>query len=126
MKGHVYILYSPGNRLYKIGETNCIDTRIRDGNTWLPYGLKVVSSYQFPNKQAAQAVEGMLHKRYESQNVVREWFDLELRHLQEIESIANMDGTFNSFKLIWLWFRDLRLKLSGWLGSRQVASKGYE
>ena len=111
MKGYVYVIFDKGYQLYKIGITNNIKARMRNGNTWSPYGLELVRSYKFPNSDVARRMEATLHRKFKKRNVGGEWFNLELRHLQHIESISSFEGTFNSFRLVWLWIRDKRLKV---------------
>lgn len=78
-QGHVYIFYSIDLDLFKIGESDNPERREKQGETWLPSGIKVIEIYPFINKRIAQTKESYLHLKYSRKRVNknREWFRLD-------------------------------------------------
>jgi hypothetical protein len=75
--GSVYLIRQTdlnGEELYKIGITkNPAETRLKCLQTGSPHQLDLLGVYKSPNYKK---VEGWLHRAYNAQKLVGEWFEL--------------------------------------------------
>lgn len=69
----MYLYVIKSQHLYKIGITENVAKRLKELATSNPFGLKVIYSFEFEN---ASEIELMLHRKYKTKRIAREWFAL--------------------------------------------------
>lgn len=77
MYGHWLYLIQSELGYVKIGITANVERRLDSLQTSSPSRLKLYQKVGCPNVEAARRLEKLLHKRYASNRVNREWFDID-------------------------------------------------
>lgn len=72
----LYVIYSQLGYI-KIGVAANVERRLEGLQTASPSALKVYQKIGCPDAASARRLEKLLHKRYASNRVNREWFDID-------------------------------------------------
>ena len=84
IKGYIYLLKS--RNLYKIGRAKDIRNRIKTYKTENPFGIEVIFQKKVNDYVG---VETKLLKKFKDKQIRGEWFELDKKDIQKIESFIN-------------------------------------
>lgn len=84
---YIYLIQSV--EYFKIGIANDLESRLAQLQTGNPNELVIESCYEFSN---AQAIETVLHQKFNSVRKHGEWFRLSNQNLREFDTICEMLG----------------------------------
>jgi hypothetical protein len=106
MKSYVYFIYDADNDVVKIGKANNVAKRMGSIVSGNPFSLNMVKTIECDSEEEAFKLEKDLHKKYNSVNYNREWFeaktiiedyDLQVGNLSKLEVDVNTILTPRSY-----------------------------